>query len=179
MVNCSINIWDGSKLELAWSKKSSSYFENNFPIFLLSCISNTSNFQVHDVLHWVSFLVKKTFSNIFRSTFCWGREYLNIFYIPFIFYLFLTCFIYIKSLFITITIKWCLMLMMRILFSFLLKLNSHHTYTFTSPLQQTLKQNHHALHDCYSVKNMLKLLAFIWLLNELLLEREWSEVMLI
>ena len=28
--NCSINIWDGSELELAWSKKSSSYFENNF-----------------------------------------------------------------------------------------------------------------------------------------------------
>ena len=31
--NFSINIWDGSELELAWSKKSSSYFENNLPIF--------------------------------------------------------------------------------------------------------------------------------------------------
>ena len=28
----------------------------------------------------------KTFSNIFHSTFCWGRKYLNIFYISFIFY---------------------------------------------------------------------------------------------
>ena len=43
---------------------------------------------------------------------------------------------------------------------------------FTSPLQQTLKQNHRALHDCYNVKNMLKLLTFEWLLNELLLEIE-------
>ena len=33
MENRSVNIWDGSELELAWSKKSSSYFENNFPIF--------------------------------------------------------------------------------------------------------------------------------------------------
>ena len=30
MGNGSINIWDGSELELAWSKKSSSYFENIF-----------------------------------------------------------------------------------------------------------------------------------------------------
>ena len=28
----------------------------------------------------------KNFSNIFRSTFCWGSLYLSIFYIPFIFY---------------------------------------------------------------------------------------------
>ena len=28
----------------------------------------------------------KTFSNIFHSTFCWHRQYLNIFYISFIFY---------------------------------------------------------------------------------------------
>ena len=40
MGNCSVNIWDGSEFELAWSKKSSSYFENYFPIFLLSDISN-------------------------------------------------------------------------------------------------------------------------------------------
>ena len=38
MGNCSINIWGESEIELAWSKKSSSYFENNFPIFLLSDI---------------------------------------------------------------------------------------------------------------------------------------------
>ena len=38
MGNSSINIWDGSELELAWSKESSSYFEDNFPIFLLSVV---------------------------------------------------------------------------------------------------------------------------------------------
>ena len=64
-------------------------------------------------------------------------------------------------------------------FSFLLKLNSHHPNTFTSPLQQTLKQNQRASNYCYSVKNMLKPLVFKWLLNELLLETKWSEVMLI
>ena len=51
---CSINIWDGSELELAWSKKRSLCFENNFSIFLLSGIPNTSIFdvlQVLDVLH--------------------------------------------------------------------------------------------------------------------------------
>ena len=53
--NCSINIWDGSELELAWSKIGSSYFENNFPISLLSGISNTSICKMRDVLHWVSF----------------------------------------------------------------------------------------------------------------------------
>ena len=41
MVNCSVNIWDRSKLELAWPKESSLYFENKYPIFLLSGISNT------------------------------------------------------------------------------------------------------------------------------------------
>ena len=41
MENCSINIWDGSELELALCKKSSSYFGNKFPTFLLSGISNT------------------------------------------------------------------------------------------------------------------------------------------
>ena len=40
MGNHSINIWDGSELELAWSNKNSSYFENNFPISLLYGISN-------------------------------------------------------------------------------------------------------------------------------------------
>ena len=40
--NCNINIWHGSELELAWSKKSSSYVEKNFPKFLLFDIMNTS-----------------------------------------------------------------------------------------------------------------------------------------
>ena len=68
--------------------------------------------------------------------------------------------------------------MMKALSSFLMKLNSHQSYTFTSPLQQILKQNHGASHGCYSVKIMSKLLVFNWLLNELLLEIEGSEVML-
>ena len=72
-----------------------------------------------------------------------------------------------------------ILLMIRVLFTFLLKLNSHHPYTFTPHLQQTLKQNHRALHNFYRVKNMLKLLAFKWPLNKLLLEKEWSEFMLI
>ena len=50
-----INIWDGWGLELALSKKSSSYFENNFSIFLLSGILNTSIFMMRDVLHWVNY----------------------------------------------------------------------------------------------------------------------------
>ena len=37
-------------------------------------------------------------------------------------------------------------------------------------MQQTLKQNQRASHNCYSVKKMLKLLAFKKLLNELELE---------
>ena len=62
---------------------------------------------------------------------------------------------------------------------FLLKLNSNHPNTFTSLLQQTLKHNQHASNNCDSVKNMLKPLAFKWLLNELLLETKLTEVMLI
>ena len=107
----------------------------------------------------------KTFSN---ST-CY---YLNIFYIPFIFY-------YCQQVLFTLRISSLLSLLNDAFFSFLLKLNSHHLYTFTSLLQQTLKQNQCASHNCYSVKNILKLLAFKWLLNEVLLETKLSEVMLI
>ena len=55
MANCSIDIWNGSELELAWPKKSSLNFENNFLIFLLSGILNASIFKVLDVSHWVNF----------------------------------------------------------------------------------------------------------------------------
>ena len=48
---CSINIWDRSELKLARSRESSPYFENNFPIFLLS--GNSIFLKVNDVLHWV------------------------------------------------------------------------------------------------------------------------------
>ena len=68
MEDCSINILDPSELELAWSWKSSSYFEKKFLICLLFGILYTSMFKVHDVLHWLDFLVMKT-SDIFRSTF--------------------------------------------------------------------------------------------------------------
>ena len=72
-----------------------------------------------------------------------------------------------------------ILLMMRVLFSFLLKLHSNHSYTLTLVFQQALKQNHRASHNCYSVENMLKLLAIKQLLNKLLLETERSKVLLI
>ena len=50
--NCSIIISDSSELKLAWSKKSSSCFVNNFQIFLLFGILNRSIFKVRDVLRW-------------------------------------------------------------------------------------------------------------------------------
>ena len=88
--------------ELAWSKKSSLYFENNFAILLLCGISNTSIFKVRDVLHWVNF----TSSNIFLSTYCWPGN-IWIYFIPYLFSINVNRFVYIKSFFITITIKWC------------------------------------------------------------------------
>ena len=86
MGNRGINVWDGWQLKLAWSNKSSSYFESNFAIFLSSVFSNTSTFKERNVLHWVNLLVMITFANIFRSTFCWSRSFFNTFYILFIFY---------------------------------------------------------------------------------------------
>ena len=160
--NRSINIWDGSELGLAWYKKSSSYFKNNFLIFSLS--------GMRDVLHWVNFLVLKTFSNIFRSTFCWGRRYLNIFYIPFIFY-------YCQQVLITLRVSLLLSLLKdtsvaigddedSFQFSPEVEFTSHlHVHvTFATETEVKLPYNY------YSVKNMLKLLAFKWLLNELLLQ---------
>ena len=64
MENRSINVWDGSELELAWYSESSSYFDSNFPIFSLSVISNASTLKVRDVLHWVNLLVMETFASI-------------------------------------------------------------------------------------------------------------------
>ena len=68
--------------------------------------------------------------------------------------------------------------MMKVLLGFLLKLNLHHSCTFTLPLQQILGQNHCSSHSSQNVKNMLKLLVFKWLLNRVLLETECSVVML-
>ena len=56
---CSGNTWNGLELKLPLSRKSSSYFENNFPVFLLSGNLNTSFIKVYHVLHWVYFLVNQ------------------------------------------------------------------------------------------------------------------------
>ena len=61
---CSSNAWNCLEMKLAGSRKNSSYFENNFPIFSLSGSSNTLVFKVYDVLYWVHFLLMKTFSSI-------------------------------------------------------------------------------------------------------------------
>ena len=55
MGNRSINMWDGLELEFTWSKKSSSYFENNFLILLLPGVLNTSIFKARDVLQGINF----------------------------------------------------------------------------------------------------------------------------
>ena len=93
----------------------------------------------------------KTFSNIYRSTFCWGRWFEYILY-PIYFLLLPTSFIYIIIFFITITIKWCFVDIVddEGYFEFLPEVE------FTSPLQLT--QNRRALHNCYSVKVLCYLL---------------------
>ena len=66
--NRSINIWKGSELELAWSKKKQFIFKKLF--------SNTfvMLFRIHQFLRCVSkFISNGNFSNIFRSTLSWGR----------------------------------------------------------------------------------------------------------
>ena len=97
---------------------------------------------------------------------------MNIFYTLFIFY-------YWQHVLLALRISSLLLPLNDAFFSFLLSMNLRHPYTFTSPLQQTLKWNQRASHNCYSVTNMLKLLAFKWLLNELLRETKLSEVILI
>ena len=78
-----------------------------------------------------------------------------------------------------------ILLMMKVLLRFLLKLDDEGSFAFslkaefTLPLQQKLKQNHCTLQNCYSDKSILRLLAFKWLYNQLLVEAECSEVVLI
>ena len=78
-----------------------------------------------------------------------------------------------------------ILLMMKVLLRFLLKLDDEGSFAFslkaefTLPLHQKLKQNHCTLQNCYSDKSMLRLLAFKWLYNQLLVEAECSEVVLI
>ena len=50
---CSSNTWNWLELKLALSRKRSSYYENNFPIFLLSGNLNTSVFKVRYIWYWV------------------------------------------------------------------------------------------------------------------------------
>ena len=59
-------------------------------------------------------------------------------------------------------------------FSFLLKLNSHHPCNRHWSRINVLRTTATVLKTCWSPP-----LAFKWLLNELLLETKWSEVMLI
>ena len=66
--------------------------------------------------------------------------------------------------------------LLRVFFSFLLKLNSITVMHSHHPSQRYWSRT---TDICYSVKDMLKLLAFKWLLNELLVETEWSVVVLI
>ena len=73
MVNCYINIWGGSELELRLIREKQFKFWKQFSTLLLSGISSTSVFKVRDVLHWVNALAMKTFSNIFRIISCWDR----------------------------------------------------------------------------------------------------------
>ena len=91
--NCSINIWDESKMELDWSKKKTilQYF-----YYLAFRIQQFLGFTL-SILYWVNFLVMKTFSNIFRCTFCWTD---NIWIYPIYFLLLPIGFVYIKTFFI-------------------------------------------------------------------------------
>ena len=72
MGNCSINILDRSKLELAWPKKSSSHFEINFPKIKFP-ILNTSVFKVHVLNSTLSkFLSNEDFLQYFPQHFLFG-----------------------------------------------------------------------------------------------------------
>ena len=79
------------------AKKGSSYFENNFPIFFFFGNLITSIFKMRNVLHCLHFLEMKSFSNIFRSTFCWGQVMFEYILYPIEFLLFPTNFIYIRE----------------------------------------------------------------------------------
>ena len=73
-------------------------FFNNFIMF----------FRINQFLRcMIKFISNETFSNIFRSIFCWGNKYLKMFYMLFIFYCCQQVLFTGFSFFITITIKWC------------------------------------------------------------------------
>ena len=139
---CTTNIWDESELKLAWSRENTSYFENNFSIILLS-----GNIPCHPE---------------FGQVMCEYDLY------PIYFLLLLTNFIYMKSFFITI-IKWCFCwyCWYEGSFEFSPKVEFPLPLYVHNTQEQTMKQNHCTSHNYYSVKIMLKLLAFKWFLNQL------------
>ena len=157
---CSIGIWD------RLFGKNSSFFEDNFPIVLLSSNSNTSIFKVCGVLHWVHFLVMI------------GLKCLNIIHTQFFFL-------------ILYTLRASLLLSSsndasadivddEDSFEFSPKVE------FTTPLyfHITIATNIEAVASWFAQlfpysQNIWKLLTFKCFLNDVLLETEWSKIMLI
>ena len=153
--NCSITIWHGSEVGISFIQEKQFTFWTQFPKFLFSGISNLILHKVCDVLHWVNFLATKTFSSIFCSTICWGRlSFISQLFSIFLFKFFIQVLfkLRVSSLLSLIDDASVDIVDVRVLFSFVLKLNSHHPFMFTPPLN-----------NCCSVKSMLKLLAFKWL----------------
>ena len=152
---------------------------NNFPIFSLSGNTNKSIFKICNVLWWVHLLVMNKFYNIFSITFCWiwAGNVCMIIYIPF-------------------SIYYCCHTLFRIrVFSLLSSFNDASvdiaydkgSSEFSPKLNTHQPRNWNwngitvlcTAHNCHSVKNMLKLLAFKWLLIYLLIETKYWEVMLV
>ena len=84
------------------------FWKQFFNIFILSGISNTSVFKVGDVLHWVNFSVMIKPFPIFSVAPSVGEGNIWIYFTSHLFSVIGNKFFYIKSFFITITLKWCL-----------------------------------------------------------------------
>ena len=106
-------------------------------------------------------LLINTFFNIFISIFCCGSQYMKIFYIPFIFYYYQQALITFRVSLLLSPSNYTSGVIVYDEGSFLFSPETEYTsfYTFTSTLQLALKLNQRASHNCYSVKNILKLLA--------------------
>ena len=70
-------------------------------------------------------------------------------------------------------------LRIRVLLSFLLRLSWYHPGMFTSPLQRTLKQQNHFSYNYFSIPKNTEILSIQMLFKDVLLETEYSEVILI
>ena len=167
---CSIDIWVRSELELAWSKKSSSYFERNFQYFYY-LVFQIWYFKRRDILHWVNFLAFFAAPSVRAG---------NILF-PIYFLFFLSIFIYIKGFFVTVTNRWW--------FCWYCWWWGFFSVFSWSWIHITLIRSHHSCNRHWSRTTMLCITAAVlkicWnsqhssVLNELLLEAEWSEVVLI